>query len=219
MTSLEIAFRPAELVLVAGPNGSGKSTIAEDYIQRRFPIWPKLTADRLLIALEKERALTASPHPAIQAARIVDTTARCLAMLAEPFVLETVLSSDKYRPLVGTARRAGLIFRLVYVTTIHAEINVARVQQRVRAGGHDVPEDKIRDRWVSSMNNLPWFASQADRLVVVDNSGQRPRVIALRHLGGPIEIDNESERHPAGTRLRTLAGASVHPQDHHEPDR
>lgn len=207
MRSPAIVFRPAELVLVAGPNGSGKSTIAEDYIQRRFPSWPKLTADRLLIALDKEKALEPSSHPALQAAQLIDKTAKCLAMLAEPFVLETVLSSDKYQSLVSVARRAGLIFRLVYVTTVHPDINVARVQQRVRAGGHDVPEDRIMKRWARSMNNLPWFAARADRLVVVDNSGQAPRVIALRHLGGPVEI--EDGRHPAGARLRSLEDTDV----------
>lgn len=41
---LVLATRPAELVLVAGPNGSGKTTIAEAYIQPRFPLWPKLNA-------------------------------------------------------------------------------------------------------------------------------------------------------------------------------
>ncbi len=113
-------MRPAELVLVAGPNGSGKSTVVDAYIQQRFPLWPKLNADRVARALaeaEEEQASTAAPAQILEAARLIDTTAQCLALLHEPFVLETVLSSDKYRPLVSAARRAGLIFRLVYVTT------------------------------------------------------------------------------------------------------
>jgi predicted ABC-type ATPase len=173
------------------------------YIQQRFPLWPKLNADRVARALvEEEQATTAAPPQVLEAARLVDTTAQCLTLLREPFVLETVLSSDKYRSLVPAARRAGLIFRLVYVTTMHPDINVARVRQRVLAGGHDVPVDKIRERWQRSMDNLGWFAARADRLVVVDNSGQTLTLLALRHLGGELELHVDG--HPASERLRPL---------------
>lgn len=100
-----------------------------------------------------------------------------------------------------------MIFRLVYITTKHADINVGRVAQRVRLGGHDVPQDKIRERWVRSMDNLPWFAARADRVVIADNSGDQLQVVALRHLGGVLELFDED--HPSGERLRTLAGTLV----------
>lgn len=207
-------WRPAELVLIAGPNGSGKTTVADDYVQTRFPIWPKLNADRVALALKEEPAsspsqagLASAERPELQAAQLIDTTARCLILLREPLVLETVLSSDKYQPLIPACRRASLIFRLVYITTKGPEINVARVEQRVRLGGHDVPEDKIRERWHRSMDNLPWFAARADRLVVADNSGDRLQVVALRHLGGILEILDQD--HPCSDRLRSLAGTSV----------
>jgi predicted ABC-type ATPase len=83
-------MRPAELVLVAGPNGSGKSTVVDAYIQQRFPLWPKLNADRVARALLEEQARAASPQTSLEAASLVDATARCLALLQEPFVLETV---------------------------------------------------------------------------------------------------------------------------------
>lgn len=203
---LALATRPAELVLVAGPNGSGKTTIAEAYIQPRFPVWPKINADRLLLALERT-GLAVSARPAIQAAELVDSTATCLALLREPFVLETVLSSDKYKPLIPIARDVGLIFRLVYVTTETSDINVERVRQRVIAGGHDVPEDRIHARWLRSMDNLGWFAARADRLVVADNSGPSLVVLALRHLGGTLELHDRG--HPAIERLRPLSGQPV----------
>ncbi|MEM9452903.1 MAG: AAA family ATPase [Myxococcota bacterium] len=202
-----LATRPAELVLVAGPNGSGKSTIAESYIEKRFPIWPKLNADQLLIGLGNNELLESEPHPMLQAARIVDIMAKGLVVLGEPFVLETVLSSPKYEVLVRTARRVGLIFRLVYVTTESSDINVGRVRQRVEDGGHDVPEDRIHSRWERSMDNLPWFARRADRLIVADNSGASLKVLALRHLSGVLEL--REHHHPASQRLRPLVGQPV----------
>lgn len=199
-----IASRPAELVLVAGPNGSGKTTITDAYIRARFPIWPKLNADRLLVNLLRADALQMRPEPGIQAAQIIDTTAHGLSMLAEPFVLETVLSSPKYKPLVTRARTSGLIFRLVYVITESPRLNVERVRQRVRDGGHDVPADRIQARWYRSLKNLEWFIERADRAVVVDNSGTKLRVLGLRHLGGQLELRDRV--HPASASLLAAAG-------------
>jgi predicted ABC-type ATPase len=213
---LALAKRPAELVLVAGPNGSGKTTIAEAYIQPRFPLWPKINADRLLLALERT-SLAVPDRPEIQAAQLVDATATCLALLHEPFVLETVLSSDKYKRLIPIARDVGLIFRLVYVTTETSDINVERVRQRVIAGGHDVPEDRIHARWLRSMDNLEWFAARADRLVVADNSGPSLVVLALRHLGGTLELHGGA--HPASERLQPLSGLPVLDARDAAPDR
>ena len=71
----------------------------------------------------------------------------------------------------------------------------------------EVPEDRIRERWVRSMDNLPWFAARADRLVVVDNSSKELKVLALRHLGGVLELRDAA--HPASERLRPFAGAEV----------
>jgi predicted ABC-type ATPase len=200
-------MRPAEFVLVAGPNGSGKSTVADAYIEIRFPIWPKINADRVNLALSRERNGPASMEQALEAAKLVDTTAQCLALLKSPFILETVLSSEKYCSLVQTARRNGLIFRLVYITTVHPDINVARVRQRVLEGGHDVPADRIRERWIRSMNNLAWFAARADRLVVADNSGATLRVLGLRHFGNSLEILTPD--HPASRKLEPIVGTRV----------
>lgn len=197
-----------ELVLVAGPNGSGKSTVTEEYIRDRFPAWPKLNADNVAAALARLEAPPAADEAFLKhVAGMTDHAATVLALLETPFVLETVLSSDKYRGLVTTARRLGLVFRLVYVTTRTPVLNIARVRQRVAAGGHDVPEDRIRARWTRSMDNLPWFAARADRVLVVDNSGDRPAVLALRRHQGPLEL--VVPNHPASDRLLPLQGARV----------
>lgn len=147
-----------------------------------------------------------NPPSPLDAARKIDETALTLATLGMPFILETVLSSDKYKPLINLARSREMVFRLVYITTETSAINVARVAMRVADGGHDVPEDRIHSRWRRSMDNLPWFAARADRLIVADNSGAKLKALALRHLGGALEIADEHEQHPAGVRLSALRG-------------
>jgi predicted ABC-type ATPase len=56
------------------------------------------------------------------------------------------------------------------VTLRSPKLAVKRVKQRFEAGGHDVPEDKIRERWVRSLANLLTFLPMADSFTVWDNS-------------------------------------------------
>lgn len=84
--------------------------------------------------------------------------------------VETVLSSGKYRPLVDTAIAHGYRVLLHYVILARPDLHVARVGQRVAQGGHDIPPDKIADRYRRSLEQLPWFAQRATRAFIWDNS-------------------------------------------------
>jgi predicted ABC-type ATPase len=97
--------------------------------------------------------------------------------------VETVLSTPKYRKLVQRAKSRGFEIRLIYVLVESVEIQIERVKVRVRKGGHDVPEHKIRERRVRSLAQLRWFFDQADRAIVLDNSASEPRLIVERAEG------------------------------------
>ena len=84
--------------------------------------------------------------------------------------METVLSTDKYLPLVALAKESGASFRFVYVTLRTPELAKARVAQRVLAGGHPVPEAAVVKRFHRSLDSLPKFAKLADEFWVYDNS-------------------------------------------------
>jgi predicted ABC-type ATPase len=107
--------------------------------------------------------------------------------------VETVLSTDKYRPLVTDAKNFGFEISLFYVTLKTAEMNVERVQLRVAQGGHAVDEERIRARRERSFGQLPWFLDQADRALIFDNSGSTPRIIAQK-AGGTIQIDSDAPK-------------------------
>jgi predicted ABC-type ATPase len=80
------------------------------------------------------------------------------------------LSSEKLRPRVEAAQAAGFMVILVFVTVRTAELNVGRVAQRVRLGGHPVPVDRIVRRRQASHGNFLWFALQSDIVLVFDNT-------------------------------------------------
>lgn len=68
--------------------------------------------------------------------------------------------------------RPELLGIYIFVATDDPAINMARVRQRVAAGGHDVPEDKLRSRYRRSLENLRAAVRCASRAYVFDNSGQ-----------------------------------------------
>lgn len=100
-------------------------------------------------------------------------------------MVETVLSSDKFQLPVLRALKAGFDFGFVFVTVASADLNTARVQHRVATGGHDVPEDRIRQRRVRSHANATWFADRATTGLVYDNSAQPPVPLAYKMRGSP----------------------------------
>jgi hypothetical protein len=70
-----------------------------------------------------------------------------------------------------------------------ADLHIRRVRSRVSHGGHDIPEEKIRERWNRSRENLIRLLPLIDHLRVIDNSaesdpaeGQRPRPVLLLEM-------------------------------------
>jgi predicted ABC-type ATPase len=102
--------------------------------------------------------------------------------------VETVLSTDKYRPLVSLAKVHGFEIQLLHVVLRDVELNIQRVKTRAAKGGHDVPEDKIRERRGRSFQQLAWFLDQADRALIYDNSARSPLLIGSKQ-DGTIRLD------------------------------
>ncbi len=68
------------------------------------------------------------------------------------------------------ARNRGFEIVLVYIGTENVEINIARIKNRVLAGGHDVPERDVRRRYRRSFGNLSAAIKRADHSILFDNS-------------------------------------------------
>lgn len=176
------AEQPAFLI-VAGPNGSGKSSAYQDTDIEAGgrSVWiinPDLLTARI-------RAVEGLEQDAANLAAVVRIEAWIDASLDvhKTIGVETVLSTGKYRRLVAKAKANGFAIWLLYAVLDSPERNVERVRLRVRKGGHDVPEEKIRSRHAASLAQFPWFLEHADRAWIYDNSGARPRQIGGKEEG------------------------------------
>lgn len=173
------------LHLLAGPDGAGKSTFVAEVLQPVSHL-PVVNADviarRLWPGGEAEHAYDASRAAAEERSRLM--TARA------SFITETVFSHPSKVDLVGRAIAIGYVVHL-HVVLVPATLPVARVAARVSQGGHDVPEQKIRERYARLWPLVAAARDLADRTTFYDNSraGRPFRVVATyergRVVGGP----------------------------------
>ena len=101
---------------------------------------------------------------------IADFVRRKFVELNRSFTFETVMSSPDKIEFLQSARGAGFRTYLYFVATQSPKINIARVANRVRAGGHDVPTDKIISRYYRSLDLLTDAIRVANRAYIFDNS-------------------------------------------------
>jgi predicted ABC-type ATPase len=162
------------LDLVVGPNGAGKSTFVELTLARLLPGSVFVNADEIANQLW--------PHDpaahAYEAAEVAADTRARLIELDRSFIAETVFSHPSKLELIDTAHAADYTV-VVHVLLIGEELAVQRVRHRVRAGGHDVPEDKIRQRCQRLWALVAAAITRCDSATVYDNSTLKgPRVVA-----------------------------------------
>ena len=86
------------------------------------------------------------------------------------FTFETVMSSSDKVAFLKRAQSEGCRTYLCYIATDDPEINISRVRNRVKQGGHDVPEDKIITRYWRSLDLLMDAIRNSHRAYIFDNS-------------------------------------------------
>jgi predicted ABC-type ATPase len=86
------------------------------------------------------------------------------------YAFETTLGGRTIPALLEKAMQAGIEVRIWYVGLTNAELHIARVHARVKRGGHDIPEERIRQRYARSLLNLIQLMPKLTDLRVYDNS-------------------------------------------------
>jgi predicted ABC-type ATPase len=91
----------------------------------------------------------------------------------ENYTFETTLGANTIPKLLREAAENGFAVRVWFVGLSSPEQHIARVRARVAAGGHDIPEAKIRERWDGSRRNIIALMPYLAELRVYDNSRER----------------------------------------------
>ncbi len=160
------------VVVIGGPNGAGKSTIAPQILRDALEVAEFVNAD--VVA----RGLSAFDpgSVAVAAGRVMLERLQELAGRRQSFGFETTLSTRSFAPWLRKLSADGYRVIVVYVWIPSPELSIQRIQDRIRAGGHFVPDATVRRRFTRSLRNFfQLYQPLASSWSMVDNS----------HLSGP----------------------------------
>src|SRR5688572_23794434 len=166
---------PATIYLIGGCNGAGKTTFARDFLPSEVKCLRFLNADEIARGLSP---LDPSAGQ-LRAGRLLLEEVRSSVAKRETFALESTLSGVTYVRLLRSAIENSYDIELHYLWLAKAEQAIARVRQRVREGGHDVPEPDIRRRFARGLIHLVRdYLPLAARWVIWDNRNLPGKVLA-----------------------------------------
>lgn len=107
------------------------------------------------------------------------------------FTFETVMSHPSKLEFMRNAKKHGFRIYLYFISLDNPNMNIGRVKTRVEQGGHDVPEDKIRERYQRTMDQLLDAIKLADKSFIFDNSYSEPKLFAISNNDELEIIDTE----------------------------
>lgn len=159
------------IIVIAGPNGAGKSTLARHLLPKALEF---VNADDIARALPEDF----TGNRDLEAGRILLRHLDELKETRQSFAVETTLASRGLAQRIASLRRDGYRFELIFIWSPSVDLSISRVASRVRAGGHDIPEDTIRRRYASGLRNFfGLYQPLADRWRVYRNDAVGPHTL------------------------------------------
>lgn len=126
-----------KIIIIAGPNEAGKTTFARSFLPVEAHLPRFINADLIAAGLAPFAPETA----AIKAGRLMLEEIETCTHRGERFVFETTLSGLAYLRHIAQWRAQGYRVSLYFLSLPDADTAIARVAERVRQGGHDIPRN------------------------------------------------------------------------------
>lgn len=165
------AIQQKKIIVIAGPNGAGKTTFARSFLPAEAHLPRFINADLIAAGLAPFAPETA----AIKAGRLMLEEIEGCARRGESFAFETTLSGLGYLRHIAQWRAQGYRVSLFFLSLPNAETAIARVAERVRQGGHDIPEPLVRRRFAAGWKNFQQrYRHAVDDWALYDNAGTEP---------------------------------------------
>lgn len=155
------------MFILSGCNGSGKTTAS-------YALLPEILECREFVNSD-EFAKSLSPFDPdsayVTASRYMLAKTRYLFRQRADFCIETTLATRSLGKMVRSAQEQGYFVTILYFWLQSPDLAVRRVQARVEAGGHFIPEDVVRRRYYVGLNYFfRDYIPACDRWILADNS-------------------------------------------------
>lgn len=120
----------------------------------------------------------------MRAGRLLLEQIRLLASKRSDFGFETTLAGVTYVSLLRKLKAQGYRIHPFFLWIPTVEMALARIADRVRRGGHEIPESVVRRRFRKGIDHLlGLYRPVVDTWTLFDNSGPAPRLIAREEVG------------------------------------
>jgi predicted ABC-type ATPase len=163
-----------QIIVIAGPNGAGKTTLSPFLLRDKLGVLEYVNADPIALGLSGFDPGSV----AFEAGRVMLKRLHDLAEQHRTFAFETTLAAKSYARWIHDLHNRAYKFQLSFLWLRSADLAVQRVRARVRSGGHHVPEEVVRRRYLKGLKNF-WtlYMPLADAWSVYDNSSSPDPVL------------------------------------------
>lgn len=178
-----------KLYIIAGCNGAGKTTASFNILPSILDCKEFVNADEIARGLSPFQP----EKVALEAGKIMLQRIDELLNSGEDFAFETTLATRSFRNTVLKAKESDYIVTLLFFWLENQELAIERVKTRVTEGGHNIPEETIRRRYIAGLKNLfEIYIPICDRTFVFNNSRNNPQKI-FKYEDGKQIIYNQIE--------------------------
>lgn len=185
---LRLASESKDIFILGGPNGAGKTTAAEVLLPLKLRIDSFLNADEIARRISPDDVESA----AFAAGRQMIEEMRTLVREQRSFAFETTCSGKSYIRLLKECQADGWRISFIDLWVPSPEYSIARVARRVSQGGHHIPEEVIRRRYLAGLWNMRHlYLPLANDAFIYDNRDRALRLVARREAGSPLIVIDE----------------------------
>jgi predicted ABC-type ATPase len=169
-----LSMSKKKILIIAGPNGAGKTTFALEFLPNEAGCPVFVNADMIAAGISPFQPEIA----AIRAGRLMLEEIKEHARQGTSFAFETTLSGRSYLRLIREWRKQQYQVKLLFLSLATPEEAIARVAERVDQGGHHVPDEVVRRRFHTGLENFQKvYRFEVDLWRWYDNSDLKPKLI------------------------------------------
>ena len=174
--------------LIAGPNGAGKTTFALQYLPKIAGCSNFVNADFLAYGLSPFDSLSAQ----YEAGRLFLREIQSYISKRVDFAFETTLAGRSQISLIKKLKEDNWNIILFFLWIPNAAFSKKRIRERVKQGGHDIPDDTIFRRFPRVMHNfIKIYLPLCDKILCYDNSGSEPVLFFKQDKKGMHILNSE----------------------------
>jgi len=163
------------LYIIAGCNGAGKTTASFTILPDILDCKEFVNADAIAYGISPFNV----EGVAIEAGKIMLRRIEELLTEGSDFAIETTLATRSYVSLVQRAQAIGYTVKVIYIWLASPKIALRRVAERVKRGGHNIPDDVVERRYYRGVNNFfSLFIPVCDAWILADNTFDELNIVA-----------------------------------------